>query len=41
MLETPVSQRMYIEVVCVCVEADDFFDDEPGPGAEGTEAGAL
>jgi len=34
MLETPVAERMYIdqgEVVRVRVEADDFFDDEPGP----------
>ncbi|KAF8240250.1 hypothetical protein L208DRAFT_1352865 [Tricholoma matsutake] len=34
MLETPVTDRMYIdqgEVVRVRVEADDFFDDEPGP----------
>jgi DNA-directed RNA polymerase III subunit RPC8 len=34
MLETPVAGRMYIdqgEVVRVRVEADDFFDDEPGP----------
>jgi DNA-directed RNA polymerase III subunit RPC8 len=34
MLETPVAERMYIdqgEVVRVRVEADEFFDDEPGP----------
>ncbi|KAG5641879.1 hypothetical protein DXG03_004019 [Asterophora parasitica] len=34
MLDTPVAERMYIdqgEVVRVRVEADDFFDDEPGP----------
>lgn len=34
LLDTPVSERMYIdqgEVVRVRVEADDFFDDEPGP----------
>ncbi|KAF5379453.1 hypothetical protein D9615_006558 [Tricholomella constricta] len=34
MLDTPVSERMYIdqgEVMRVRVEADDFFDDEPGP----------
>ncbi|KAF8075271.1 RNA polymerase III subunit Rpc25-domain-containing protein [Lyophyllum atratum] len=34
MLDTPLSDRMYIdqgEVVRVRVEADDFFDGEPGP----------
>jgi DNA-directed RNA polymerase III subunit RPC8 len=42
MLETTVAERMYIdqgEVVRVRVEADDFFDDEPGPPkmAEGVQ----
>jgi DNA-directed RNA polymerase III subunit RPC8 len=33
-LESPASERMYIdqnEIVRVRVEADDFYDDEPGP----------
>lgn len=42
MLDTPVTERMYIdqgEVVRVRVEADDFFDEEPGPPkmAEGVQ----
>ncbi|KAG6860454.1 hypothetical protein C0991_011934 [Blastosporella zonata] len=42
MLDTPITERMYIdkgEVVRVRVEADDFFDDEPGPPkmAEGVQ----
>lgn len=42
MLDTPVAERMYIdqgEVVRVRVEADDFYDDEPGPPkmAEGVQ----
>lgn len=34
LLDTPISERMYIdtgEVVRVRVEADEFYDDEPGP----------
>ncbi|PFH50983.1 hypothetical protein AMATHDRAFT_176172 [Amanita thiersii Skay4041] len=34
MLDTPLSERMYIdqgEVIRVRVEADEFYDDEPGP----------
>ncbi|KAF8649293.1 hypothetical protein AX16_005897 [Volvariella volvacea WC 439] len=34
LLDTPVSERMYIdqgEIVRVRVEADEFYDDEPGP----------
>lgn len=34
LLDTPVTSRMYIdtnEVVRVRVEADEFYDDEPGP----------
>lgn len=42
MLDTPVAERMFIdqgEAVRVRVEADDFFDDEPGPPkmAEGVQ----
>jgi DNA-directed RNA polymerase III subunit RPC8 len=42
MLNTPVAERMYIdqgEVIRVRVEADDFYDDEPGPpkAAEGVQ----
>lgn len=40
LLESPASDRMYIdqgEIVRVRVEADEFYDDEPGPpkAAEG------
>jgi DNA-directed RNA polymerase III subunit RPC8 len=40
LLESPIADRMYIdqsEVVRVRVEADEFYDDEPGPpkAAEG------
>ncbi|EIN06234.1 hypothetical protein PUNSTDRAFT_106452 [Punctularia strigosozonata HHB-11173 SS5] len=43
LLDSPVSSRMYIdkgEVIRVRVEADDFFDDEPGPpkATEGVQA---
>lgn len=34
LLESPVSDRMYIdqnEVIRARVEADEFYDDEPGP----------
>lgn len=34
LLDTPTSERMYIdqnEVIRVRVEADEFYDDEPGP----------
>src|SRR5271154_1589028 len=34
LLDSPLSERMYIdqnEVVRVRVEADEFYDDEPGP----------
>ena len=43
LLDTPTDRRMYIdsgEIVRVRVEADEFFDDEPGPpkAAEGVMA---
>jgi DNA-directed RNA polymerase III subunit RPC8 len=34
LLDTPVAERMYIErdeIICVRVESDEFYDDEPGP----------
>jgi len=42
LLDSPVSERMYIdqgEVIRVRVEAEDFYDDEPGPPkmAEGVQ----
>lgn len=42
LLDSPVAERMYIdqgEVVRVRVEAEDFYDDEPGPPkmAEGVQ----
>jgi len=42
LLDSPVSERMYIdqgEVLRVRVEAEDFYDDEPGPPkmAEGVQ----
>jgi DNA-directed RNA polymerase III subunit RPC8 len=42
LLDSAVSERMYIdqgEVVRVRVEADEFYDDEPGPpkAAEGVQ----
>ena len=46
MLDSPVSQRMYIdqnEVMRVRIEADDFYDDEPGPpkAAEGVQIAQI
>ena len=43
MLDTPVTERMYIErdeVIRVRVESDEFYDDEPGPPkvTEGVQA---
>jgi hypothetical protein len=31
LLDTLVAERMYIEVIRVRVESDEFYDDEPGP----------
>ncbi len=42
-MDFPTSQRMYIdnnEIIRVRVEADEFFDDEPGPPKAG-EGGIM